>query len=54
MSKKPKEPSFWSTSANGQTRSGGSWGHNKKKNSGCPLLMVAVTALVLAVRGWMK
>lgn len=46
MAKKPKEPTWWSTSANGKTSSGGS--AKKKASSGCPRVGALVGGVVLA------
>ena len=53
---KKKEPGFWSTSANGKTSSGGSWGvpskaqqrsnHGRKSKDSCVVVLVIGASLL--------
>ena len=57
MAKKRKQSSFWSTSANGKTQTGGSWGvpskaqqkANREKKGGCLRIAAPVVAAVVAL-----
>ena len=58
MAKKRKQSSFWSTSANGKTQTGGSWGvpskaqqkaNRQKKSSGCLRIAAPVVAALAAL-----